>query len=75
MSEQVRFIHSYSVVRTPDGEVGYLVHATDDGVPAVAVSDGQWIQVEPTSNLEVLAQPGTTAQCWITAYERSGSNG
>ena len=74
MSEQVRFIHPYSVVRTPDGEVGYLVHATDDGVPAVAVSDNRWIQVEPTSKLEILAQPGTTAQCWISAREREGSN-
>ncbi len=70
MFEQVRFIRSYSVVRTLDGEIGYLVHATDDGISAVAVDDDRWIKVEPTITLEVLAQPGTTAQCWISAYTR-----
>ncbi len=70
MFEQVRSIHPYSVVRTPDGEIGYLVLATDDGIPAVAVDDDRWIQVKPTATLEVLAQPGTTAQHWISAYER-----
>ena len=70
MSEQVRSIPQYSVVRAPSGEIGYLVHATDDGIPAIAVRKDLWIKVEPTTVLEVLAHPETTAQDWIHHHER-----
>ncbi len=63
--EQVRFILPYSVVRAPTGDVGYLVHDTDIGLPGVAVNDKLWIMVQPTDTLQVLAQPGTTATLWI----------
>jgi hypothetical protein len=66
---QARHVAENSIVRLPDGRVGYLTHKTGTQKPWVVVKPGHLaVEVNRTDALEVLCCPLRMAITWLETY-------
>jgi hypothetical protein len=72
---KAKHIPDFSVVRSPGGRLGYITHNTDSGKPQVilpAPDDTSGVEVEASTELEVIRYPGELARLWVLAHSKEG---
>jgi len=72
---QARHIAENSIVRLPDGRVGYLTHRTGAKKPWVVVKPGHLaVEINRTDTLEVLCCPLQMALAWLATHTDPSTN-
>lgn len=73
MQMQIKYVPSWSIVRLPDGRVGWLAERLSRGKPPrIILGETLGVEVTPSTEVEVIKYPAELAAEWLAQHRGEG---